>query len=90
MDAPSRERLTPPDPSVPERGMSLRAGRWQWGTSGALSRGILVGAGALCWWSAFRLVLVPEAGALEGVVLATGWGLSLLPVHCTPSERSRR
>ncbi|MCX5203802.1 hypothetical protein OG897_20370 [Streptomyces sp. NBC_00237] len=38
--------------------------------------------GVLWWWAVLRLAFVPEgAGAVEGVVAAGGWGLSLLPVH---------
>ncbi|WP_079051286.1 MULTISPECIES: hypothetical protein [Streptomyces] len=44
--------------------------------------------GALWWWAALRLALVPEAGVVEGAVAAGGWGLSLLPVHCVPKARA--
>ncbi|WIY79240.1 hypothetical protein [Streptomyces anulatus] len=38
--------------------------------------------GGLWWWAVLRLVLHPEqAGLVEGVLEARGWGLSLLPVH---------
>lgn len=41
--------------------------------------------GAVWWWAALRLVFVPSgAGVVEGTVVAGGWGLSLLPVHCVP------
>jgi hypothetical protein len=44
-------------------------------------------AGGLWWWAVLRLVLAPEqAGVVEGVVAAGGWGLSLLPVHATASR----
>ncbi|MFD3567775.1 hypothetical protein [Streptomyces sp. NPDC058667] len=44
-------------------------------------------AGGLWWWAVLRLVLVPgEAGPVEGVVAAGGWGLSLLPVHVAASS----
>ncbi|GAA2925978.1 hypothetical protein [Streptomyces enissocaesilis] len=53
--------------------------------------------GVVWWWAVLRIVLLPEqAGAVEGVVAAGGWGLSLLPVHVVPAaaagvepERSR-
>lgn len=49
----------------------------------------VLGLGVLWWWGALRLVLVPErAGALEAAVVAGGWGLSLLPVHCVPKMRA--
>ncbi|MFF8845034.1 hypothetical protein ACF08N_20340 [Streptomyces sp. NPDC015127] len=44
-------------------------------------------AGAVWWWAVLRLALVPEdAGVLEGAVAASGWGLSLLPVHVSASR----
>ncbi|MEU5463197.1 hypothetical protein ACH41C_32130 [Streptomyces althioticus] len=43
---------------------------------------------ALWWWAAARLLLSPDAGALEGAVAAGGWGLSVLPVHCLPKARA--
>lgn len=46
--------------------------------------------GALWWWGVLRLALVPDAGALEGAVVAGGWGLSLLPVHCVPKPEITR
>jgi hypothetical protein len=49
--------------------------------------GAALGLGALWWWSVLRLALVPDAGVLEGAVVAGGWGLSLLPVHCVPKGR---
>ncbi|MEG3631142.1 hypothetical protein V5O46_26435 [Streptomyces sp. C6-003] len=51
--------------------------------------GAVLGAGALWWWAAVRLALVPGAGAVEGVAVAGGWGLSLLPVHCAPQGRAQ-
>jgi hypothetical protein len=54
-----------------------RIGRW----------GLALVGGALWWWGAARLVGAPDAGVLEGVVVAGGWGLSLLPVHCVPKAR---
>ncbi|UQA97737.1 hypothetical protein [Streptomyces halobius] len=41
--------------------------------------------GGLWWAAALRLALWPQsAGVIEGAVVAGGWGLSLLPVHCVP------
>ncbi|WP_246235152.1 hypothetical protein, partial [Streptomyces boluensis] len=41
--------------------------------------------GTVWWWAALRLVLAPAgSGVVEGAVVAGGWGLSLLPVHCVP------
>ncbi|MER6249702.1 hypothetical protein ABT210_41705 [Streptomyces griseorubiginosus] len=51
-------------------------------------RGVALGLGVLWWWAAARLLLSPDAGALEGAVAAGGWGLSLLPVHCVPKGRA--
>ncbi|GLF99714.1 hypothetical protein [Streptomyces yaizuensis] len=48
-------------------------------------------AGGLWWWALVRLVAAPErAGPVEAVVLAGGWGLSLLPVHVTAHRGRRR
>lgn len=45
-------------------------------------------AGVWCW-AVLRLLLQPgRAGFVEGLVAAGGWGLSLLPVHCTPRTRA--
>ncbi|GGQ79474.1 hypothetical protein GCM10010280_27690 [Streptomyces pilosus] len=52
-------------------------------------RWAVVGLGALWWWAVARLVLAPDGGALEGAVAAGGWGLSVLPVHCTPKARAQ-
>ncbi|TGB13040.1 hypothetical protein E4099_10665 [Streptomyces palmae] len=47
--------------------------------------------GAAWWWAAIRLALHPgRAGPVEGAVLAGGWGLSLLPVHCVPQSGAGR
>ncbi|WP_435859360.1 hypothetical protein [Streptomyces neyagawaensis] len=46
--------------------------------------GATLGLGALWWWGVLRLAVAPDAGAVEGAVVAGGWGLSLLPVHCVP------
>ncbi|MFQ6195383.1 hypothetical protein [Streptomyces sp. NPDC000405] len=44
--------------------------------------------GVWCW-AVLRLLLHPgRAGFVEGLVAAGGWGLSLLPVHCTPRARA--
>ncbi|MEU9984984.1 hypothetical protein [Streptomyces sp. NPDC050856] len=38
--------------------------------------------GGLWWWAVLRLALVPEqSGPVEAAMAASGWGLSLLPVH---------
>ncbi|GAA2452641.1 hypothetical protein [Streptomyces glaucus] len=58
--------------------MSGRIVRW----------GAVLGFGGLWWWAVLRLALVPGAGAVEGVVAAGGWGLSVLPVHCAPGDRA--
>ncbi|MFE6178545.1 hypothetical protein [Streptomyces sp. NPDC056464] len=50
--------------------------------------GAALGLGALWWWAVLRLALVPGAGALEAGVVAGGWGLSLLPVHCVPKSHA--
>lgn len=39
--------------------------------------------GAVWWWAAARYAL-GTAGPVEAAILAGGWGLSLLPVHCVP------
>ncbi|GGT42975.1 hypothetical protein [Streptomyces chromofuscus] len=50
--------------------------------------GAALGLGAVWWWSVLRLATAPDAGVLEGMVAAGGWGLSLLPVHCVPRGRA--
>ncbi|MEU6477882.1 hypothetical protein ABZ858_13475 [Streptomyces sp. NPDC047017] len=40
--------------------------------------------GAVWWWAVLRLALARDAGVVEGAVAVSGWGLSLLPVHCVP------
>nr|WP_246563976.1 hypothetical protein [Streptomyces roseirectus] len=45
---------------------------------------VRLGLGVVWWWAAARLVVSPDAGVVEGVVVGGGWGLSLLPVHCVP------
>ncbi|MBT2407460.1 hypothetical protein J7I97_31620 [Streptomyces sp. ISL-87] len=50
--------------------------------------------GLVWWWAVLRLALAPgDSGPVEGAVAVGGWGLGLLPVHCTPRgpvRRSRR
>ncbi|NVK79861.1 hypothetical protein HG542_19600 [Streptomyces morookaense] len=46
---------------------------------------MLLVLGCVWWWAAVRLAVQPgRLGAVEGLVGAAGWGLSLLPVHCVP------
>nr|WP_258052875.1 hypothetical protein [Streptomyces sp. Ru73] len=46
--------------------------------------------GGLWWWAVLRLLFWPEgAGVVEGAMVAGGWGLSLLPVHCVPRQARR-
>lgn len=46
--------------------------------------------GVLWWWAVLRLALAPgESGPVEGAVAVGGWGLGLLPVHCTPRPACR-
>nr|WP_030895028.1 hypothetical protein [Streptomyces sp. NRRL S-474] len=59
------------------------AGIGRWG-----ARGAAVALGALWWCAVVRLLVVPEAGVLEAVVAAGGWGLSVLPVHCVPKAQA--
>ncbi|MFE5539161.1 hypothetical protein [Streptomyces sp. NPDC056492] len=54
---------------------------------------LAVALGALWWWAVLRLALAPgDSGPVEGAVAVGGWGLGLLPVHCTPGplRRARR
>ncbi|MFE2880367.1 hypothetical protein ACFXG6_34695 [Streptomyces roseus] len=54
---------------------------------------LAVALGALWWWAVLRLALAPgDSGPVEGAVAVGGWGLGLLPVHCTPGppRRTRR
>ncbi|MFH8788732.1 hypothetical protein [Streptomyces roseoverticillatus] len=45
-------------------------------------------AGGVWWWALLRLLTQPgRPAAVDGLVLAGGWGLSLLPVHCAPWRR---
>jgi len=50
--------------------------------------GAVLGLGAVWWWALLRVVVAPDTGALEGVVVAGGWGLSLLPVHTVSKARA--
>ena len=39
-------------------------------------------AGVVWWWALLRLVVQPaQAGPFEGLVVAGGWGLSIVPLH---------
>ncbi|MFE1579201.1 hypothetical protein [Streptomyces fradiae] len=52
---------------------------------------VLLVLGGLWWWAVLRLVLAPDrAGMVEGVAVASGWGLSLLPVHAAAAPRRGR
>ncbi|MFF3943080.1 hypothetical protein [Streptomyces phaeofaciens] len=53
-----------------------------------LRRAAALGLGAVWWWAVVRLAVAPSAGVLEGAVVAGGWGLSLLPVHCAAKARA--
>ncbi|MFF5131372.1 hypothetical protein ACFY41_31185 [Streptomyces syringium] len=58
---------------------------------GAVGWVIASALGGVWWWAVFRLLAQPErAGPVEGLVVAGGWGLSLLPVHCVPWARTAR
>ncbi|MFF8386249.1 hypothetical protein [Streptomyces kanasensis] len=47
--------------------------------------------GGLWWWAVLRLALVPEqVGIVEQAAAASGWGLSLLPVHVTAAPGAAR
>ncbi|MGW7407528.1 hypothetical protein ACWGI9_28055 [Streptomyces sp. NPDC054833] len=52
--------------------------------------GAALGLGVVWWWAVLRLASGTDTGVLEGTVVAGGWGLSLLPVHCVPKMRARR
>jgi len=54
----------------------------------ALRWGAALGCGAVWWWAVLRIALGEGAGVLEGAVVAGGWGISLLPVHCVPKARA--
>jgi hypothetical protein len=47
-----------------------------------------LGLTAVWWWAGLRLALGQGSGVLEGAVVAGGWGLSVLPVHCMPETRA--
>lgn len=39
-------------------------------------------AGVVWWWALLRLIVQPaQAGSFEGLVVAGGWGLSIVPLH---------
>lgn len=60
-------------------------------TLGAVGWVIVPALGGVWWWAVLRLLAQPErAGPVEGLVVAGGWGLSLLPVHCVPWARPAR
>ncbi|RLV10463.1 hypothetical protein CTZ27_00075 [Streptomyces griseocarneus] len=43
------------------------------------------------WWAGLRLLTQPDrSGPVEGLIIAGGWGLSLLPVHCVPRPVPRK
>ncbi|WP_251019825.1 hypothetical protein [Streptomyces sp. ISL-11] len=45
--------------------------------------------GGAWWWAVLRALAQPErTGPVEALVVAGGWGLSLLPVHCVPWRRT--
>ncbi|WP_330332965.1 hypothetical protein OHS33_26845 [Streptomyces sp. NBC_00536] len=53
--------------------------------------GLALALGLLWWWAVLRLALVPAAaGPVEGAVAVGGWGLGLLPVHCTRHRAATR
>ncbi|MGA5134007.1 hypothetical protein ACPCTO_29815 [Streptomyces olivoreticuli] len=62
-----------------------RRGRGSRGPVGWVAAVVL---GGVWWCAALRLLAQPErSGPVEGLVVAGGWGLSLLPVHCVPWTR---
>ncbi|MEU1406765.1 hypothetical protein ABZ471_31205 [Streptomyces sp. NPDC005728] len=50
--------------------------------------GAALGLGAVWWWAVLRIALGAGTGVLEGAVAISGWGLSVLPVHCVPKGRA--
>ncbi|MCZ0986563.1 hypothetical protein O1M54_14535 [Streptomyces diastatochromogenes] len=44
--------------------------------------------GAVWWWAVLRIAVGSGAGVLEGAVAVSGWGLSVLPVHCVSKRRA--
>lgn len=51
--------------------------------------GALLLSGAWGWAVLRAATESAQAGPVEGALLAGGWGLSLLPVHCVPAGRRR-
>ncbi|MEU3961875.1 hypothetical protein AB0F42_18945 [Streptomyces buecherae] len=51
--------------------------------------GALLLSGAWGWAVLWTAAESAPAGPVEGVLLAGGWGLSMLPVHCVPADRRR-
>ncbi|MCD9145614.1 hypothetical protein [Streptomyces albireticuli] len=62
-----------------------------WGRCRSRGRlGTALVLGGLWWWAALRAFGQPgRGGPVEVLVVAGGWGLSLLPVHCVPWTRRR-
>jgi hypothetical protein len=54
----------------------------------AVRWGAGLGLGVAWWWAVLRITLGQGTGVLEGAVAVSGWGLSLLPVHCMPKGRA--
>ncbi|MFF4036423.1 hypothetical protein [Streptomyces sp. NPDC001816] len=50
--------------------------------------GAALGLGTLWWWAVLRIAVGSGAGVLEGAVAVSGWGLSVLPVHCVAKGRA--
>ncbi|UQI47538.1 hypothetical protein M1P56_25935 [Streptomyces sp. HU2014] len=63
-----------------------------WGRCRSRGRlGTALVLGGLWWWAALRALGQPgRGGPVEVFVVAGGWGLSLLPVHCVPWTRRPR
>lgn len=49
---------------------------------------VVLGLTAVWWWAVLRITLGQGAGVLEAAVVAGGWGLSVLPVHCVPKGQA--
>jgi hypothetical protein len=51
---------------------------------------VLVGMAGVWCWAVLRLAVEPaQSGPLEAAIVAGGWGLSLLPVHCVPASEAK-